>query len=83
MAGRGLRPHERRVFALQPLTTGAAGIAAADAFRHDAFQAQLARLGEDQRTLGLDCLAEEDALDASDKCLSAFRRSSMRFGRTS
>jgi hypothetical protein len=44
-----------------------APVEAAGALRHDPLQAHLARLGEDERALCLDRLAEEDVLDAGDE----------------
>jgi hypothetical protein len=58
-------PDERWILAFEPLPAGAARVAAAGAFRHDAFEAQLAGLLEDERALGLDCVAEQDAVGPS------------------
>src|SRR6516164_5560116 len=60
-------PLEGRVLALEPMPAVPAPVEAAGALRHDPLQAHLARLGEDERALGLDRLAEEDVLDAGDE----------------
>jgi hypothetical protein len=61
------RPDERRVASLQPVSATAALVETADPLRHDSLEAQLAGLGEDDRALGLDRLAEQDAVEAGDE----------------
>ena len=67
VAGMGSRPHERRVLRLQPAAARPAPIEAAGALRHDPFEAQLAGVGEHDRALGLDRLAEQEAVDAGEQ----------------
>jgi hypothetical protein len=64
-----------RVLQLQPLPAVSARISAAGALRNDPLQAQLASLGEDERSLGHQGVAEQNAVDAGDerpKCGSPF-----------
>ena len=61
------RPDERRVARLQPVSATAAPIEAAGPLRHDPLEAHLAGLGEDELALGLDRLAEQDAVEAGDE----------------
>ena len=66
---------EAHVLRLQPLPAVSARISAAGALRNDPLQAQLASLGEDERSLGHQGVAEQNAVDAGDerpKCGSPF-----------
>src|SRR6516165_5872336 len=49
VAGHGSRPDEIRVLGLQPVAAFPAVIEAARPLRHDAFEAEFARLGEHER----------------------------------
>ena len=60
-------PQKVRVLRLQPAAARPAPIEAAGALRHDPLKAQLAGVGEHDRALGLDRLAEQDAVDAGDQ----------------
>jgi hypothetical protein len=55
------------VQALQPVAAHPAAISAAGPLRHNPIESQLARLGEHERALGVDRLAERDAVDAMDE----------------
>ena len=45
----------------------AGAIEAARPFRHDAFEAQLARIGEHHRAIGRERFAEQDSIDVGDE----------------
>ena len=61
------------VLRLQPLPAVAARISAAGALRDDPLQAQLASLGEHERSLGHQGVTEQDAMDAGRRAAKARR----------
>jgi hypothetical protein len=66
VARHGSRPHELWVPALQPAPAGPASIEAALALRDDPLEVQLAGVGEHERALALDRLAEHEAFDSGE-----------------
>ena len=70
------RPDEIRVLGFQPIAAPPAAIEAALALRHDAFQVELARLGEHDRALGGERFAEQNPINAGDEPPERSRRAS-------